>query len=59
MIESASLSPEYYQYITSLREFDKSYDPKDPLNNPVQLYSNTSNKVGIFAGYIQNRDTIR
>lgn len=58
LIESASLSNEYFLYLKSLKDYDKAYNPRNPLANPVQLYSNSSNNLGIFAGQILNKDTI-
>jgi hypothetical protein len=59
LIETASLSKDFYKYFLSLEAYNKAYNPLNPLSNPVSLYSNTSNNIGIFAGYVIDRDTIK
>ncbi len=50
IIELRSVSPEYYYYHRSLaRQFQASHDP---FSEPVILYTNVENGLGVFAGFV-------
>ena len=48
-IQVQSVSKEMYEYLTSIEE--KNLRIADPFSEPVQVYSNIDNGIGIFAGY--------
>jgi len=47
-----SVSKEMYEYLTSIEE--KNLRVGDPFSEPVQVYNNIENGIGIFAGFTQN-----
>jgi hypothetical protein len=56
LIELSSITKGYYNYYRTL---DKNQDVPPLLGEPIQLYSNIANGLGIFAGKTTVRDTIK
>lgn len=54
--ELRSVSENYYQYYTSLARQEESKDR--PFAEPVSVFSNIENGLGIFAGFSVHRDSI-
>jgi len=54
--ELRTVSENYYQYHTSLARQLESKDR--PFSEPVSVYTNIENGVGIFAGYSTYRDSV-
>ena len=54
--ELRSVSENYYQYHTSLARQEESKDR--PFAEPVSVFSNIENGLGIFAGYSVYRDSV-
>ncbi len=55
-----AVSKEYYLYKKQLIKhlYNQDSDIFDGMGNPVQMYSNVQGGYGIFAGYVERRDTI-
>lgn len=56
LIELSSITKDYFNYYKTL---DKNQDVPPLLGEPIQLYSNIANGLGIFAGKTTVRDTIK
>ena len=54
--ELRTVSENYYQYYTSLARQQESKDR--PFSEPVSVFTNIENGVGIFAGYSTYRDSV-
>lgn len=51
-----SISKDYYLYLSSLAQFNNSNG--NPFSEPVQVYSNVTNGLGIFGGYSSAKDSV-
>ncbi len=56
IIEMTNISKEYDEYVTSLGSYQRQ--ARNPFSNPVSIYTNVYNGLGIFAGYTIKHDTI-
>jgi hypothetical protein len=52
----SSLSQSYYLYMQSLAQYNQA--DGNPFSEPVQVYSNISNGLGIFGGYSSFSDSL-
>ncbi len=52
-----SITPDYYNYTNTLYQhiYNQDTDVWNPVSEPVQMYSNIQNGLGIFAGYSEIR----
>ncbi|TNE78537.1 MAG: DUF4249 domain-containing protein [Bacteroidetes bacterium] len=57
-VKFEALSEEAYRYITTLEQFQAQQSTNSPFQEPVLVFSNIQNGVGIFAGSTIARDTI-
>ena len=51
-----SLSKEFYKYALSFSEQIETGD--NPFTEPVKVYSNIENGLGVFAGYSYSKDSL-
>lgn len=60
LIELSNLSEAYYRYVATLQRYRDSQDfGQGLLDEPVVVFTNVSNGLGIFAGITVNKDTLR
>lgn len=60
LIELSNLSEEYYRYIATLQRYRDSQDfAQGFLDEPVVVFTNVTNGLGIFAGITTGKDTLR
>jgi hypothetical protein len=57
MVLKEHLSNDYYQYVTSLNRYQNAGSTL--FQEPVFVFSNVKNGLGICSGYQVQRDTIR
>ena len=50
VVRLISCSEDYYRFQKTLRQYNYTYD--NPFSQPVQIYSNIENGIGLFGGYV-------
>lgn len=58
LVEFHSISKDYYYYATSLENYNQSSDFELFATQPVQIYTNIENGLGVFAAYGTDVDSI-
>ncbi len=56
-VNLVSITPEYYKYFKSYHQFENQYE--NPFAEPVFVYNNITNGLGVFAGFNAAKQEIR